>query len=69
MGKHLHIGTGKSLFYWSERVSEYTKEEVCDREKKTDVFSETGRVNGERMPRVPYHTHISPICSMWDLSA
>lgn len=53
MGKHLQIGTGKSLFYWSERVSEYTKEKVCDREKKTDVFSEKGRVNEERTPRVP----------------
>lgn len=53
MGKHLQIGTGKSLFYWSVRVSEYIKEKVCDIEKQTDVFSEMGRVNEERTPRVP----------------
>lgn len=64
MRKHLQLGTGKSLFYWSERVSEYKKKKVCDREKKTDVFSEKGRVNEERTPRVPScsppHTHFSP---------
>lgn len=71
MGKHLQIGTGKSLFYWSERVSEYTKE-VCDREKKTDVFSEKGRVNEYRTPRVsscssphtllPHSLHVGSFC-------
>lgn len=73
MRKHLQIGTGKNLFSWSESVSEYTKEKVCDRERKTDVFSKKGRVNEERMPTVPScsspHTHFSPIPSMWELSA
>lgn len=71
MGKHLQIGIGKSLFYWSERVSEYTNE-VCDREKKTDVFSEKGRVNEYRTPRVsscssphtllPHSLHVGSFC-------
>lgn len=53
MRKHLQLRTGKSVFQWSERGSEYKKKKVCDREKKTDVFSEKGRVNEERTPRVP----------------
>lgn len=73
MGKHLQTGTGTSLFYWSERVSEYTKEKVCDREKKTDVFSEKGggwmSIGRQEFLHAPHHTHFSPIPSMWDLSA